>query len=258
MKLFFEQSGAHDDAILFVHGFPFDHTMWNAQRFPLSNEFRAITPDLRGLGKSPLPPDAQITRMSDFADDAAELLDELKIERVTICGLSMGGYIAFEFWKRHADRLKSLILCDTNADPDPSDKAAQRYALARKIREKNSLDFIPDATCASLLTEKSVREQDYLWRHHREMVVHNNPSGVAAAACGMAERADFSKLLPEIRVPTLVLVGEFDVLSTPARMKALADTIPGAQFVQIPDAAHLAPMENPAAVNNAIRTFMKK
>src|SRR5438094_4929210 len=114
--------------ILFVHGFPLDHTMWRHQIADLSSDFRCIAPDLRGFGQSSVT--AGTVTMEQFADDLAELLEALHVtEPIVFCGLSMGGYIAWQFARRHAPRLKGLILCDTRADPDAPEAAADRLKL---------------------------------------------------------------------------------------------------------------------------------
>ncbi|MDO4575092.1 MAG: alpha/beta fold hydrolase [Planctomycetia bacterium] len=258
MKLHYEQSGTGDLAIVFGHGFPFDHTMWAAQRAELSKKYRVLTPDFRGMGQSPACPGKEKTTMADLADDLAELLDTLGLEKCVYGGLSMGGYVGWEFWNRHADRLSGLMVFDTNATPDAPDKAAGRRATADRLEKERSLAFLIDGMKASLMLPETIAADGPVLQTYRAMVENNNPYGVAAVARGMAERADFSSRLAEITLPTLVLTGENDLLSPPAMMKPIADALPNADFVVVPHAAHLAPMENPVAVNAAILSFLSK
>jgi len=258
MNLHYEKLGS-GPALLFGHGFPFDHTMWHAQLAGLSDSFTVVTPDFRGMGQSPASGE-RVTTMADLADDLCALLDQLGLEKCVYCGLSMGGYVGLEFWKRHADRLAALILCDTNARCDSPEGAAKRLATAEKLEAEKTCAFMVDGMKWNLMTSATLADAENpngVFAAYRKMVTENNPFGVASVARGMAQRGDFSEAARQISVPTLVLTGEQDALSPPTAMKALAETIPGARFVSIPDAAHLAPMEQPERVNREIREFLE-
>lgn len=241
--------------LLLLHGFPLDHTMWAGQIDGLAGEqCRVIAPDLRGFGRSPARDD-KVT-MEQFADDMAALLDGLGIcEPVVLCGLSMGGYIAFQFWRKHAARLRALILCDTRATADSPEVAAGRLAMADRLRHELPASLVETMT-PRLFAESTHRQHPEVVEGLRHVMMSTNPRGIAAAARGMAERPDMTASLDEIRCPTLVVVGRNDVISPPAEMRGMVEAIPGAKFVEIPEAGHMAPLENPAAVNAAIRTFL--
>lgn len=258
MRLNYRKSGFGLKALLLVHGFPFDGRMWEAQIQGLSDEFTVIVPDMRGMGKSPAS-GTEVTTMAELADDAAELLDALGIETCTYCGLSMGGYVGWEFWKRHKNRLERLILCDSGAHCDSPEGAAKRLQTAEKMETEGNCAFLVEGMKKNLMTPRTLADgESPVFTVFQKMVSENNPQGVASVARGMAQRLDFTEKLAEIQVPSLVLTGEFDVLSPPEKMKALAERIPGARFAVIPEAAHLSPMENPEKVNDEIRAFMNK
>jgi 3-oxoadipate enol-lactonase len=239
---------------LMVHGFPFDHTMWNGQIAALSDRCRVIAPDLfsfSGSGQG-----EGVVTMEQFADGLAALLDALAIrEPVVLCGLSMGGYIAFEFWRKHADRLKALILCDTRAAADKSEAAANRLAMADRVLREGPRPLV-DSMLPKLFSPLTFAERPQLVEEIERIMMHADPQCIAAAARGMAERRDFTAELKNIRCPTLVLVGADDALSPPAEMQALAAAIPHAQFQILSAAGHLAPLEHPAAANAAIEAFI--
>lgn len=240
--------------ILFVHGFPLDHMMWREQVAELSRDFRCVVPDLRGFGKSTVT-DGTVT-MEQFADDLAELLDALAItEPVMLCGLSMGGYIAWQFARRHAVRLKGLILCDTRAVPDSAEAAANRRKLADDV-VRTGPELVANAMLPKLFSDRETTRRTELKDELRRVMLAIDPRGIAAASRGMAERADARPWLPTINLPTLLLVGEQDVISTPAEMSEIATAMPQASFRVIPDAGHLAPLENPGPTNEAIRVFL--
>lgn len=258
MKLNYEKSGDRGPALLLGHGFPFDHTMWSAQLAELSRDFVVIAPDFRGMGKS-VPSGNRVTELAELADDLAELLDDLQIEKCSYCGLSMGGYVGWEFLSRYPHRLESFILCDSNAGCDAPETARNRLKTAERIQEERSCAFLADGMKKNLMTDQTLADEgnpDGVFARYRRMVTENNPQGVASVARGMARRRAFTDVLSSIRIPMLILAGEQDVLSPPGAMKELADAIPNAKISLIPHAAHLAPMEQPDCVNQAIREFL--
>lgn len=254
MNLYYEEKGT-GEVLLMIHGFPFDHTMWDEVRELLSDTFRVVTPDLRGMGKSPVVESQKVATMAELADDLAELLDQLGVEQCIYCGLSMGGYVGWEFWQRHSERLKKLILCDTNASADTPENAAQRLVVADRVEEEKSVAFLAESMATKLMTPQTLAEKPAVVAKYRQMVEENAPLGVAAVARGMARRQDFRPRLKEVDCPVLVLTGESDVLSPPETMRELADALPHGYFTAIPQAGHLVPMENPLAVAAAIRHF---
>ena len=246
-------------AMLFVHGFPLNHTMWRAQIEEFSKTHRVIAPDLRGFGGT----DGALysVSMEQFADDLAALLEALAVEGpVVFCGLSMGGYIAWQFVQRHAARVAKLIVCDSRAAGDSPEAAANRLKMA-DIVLRDGPEPVVWAMMPKLFAQCS---SDASSSDHgpaaiasvRQMVLNSNPVAIAAAHRGMAVRPDVTAWLPSLNVPTLVVCGEHDAISPPAEMKAIADAIPHARFALIEHAGHMAPMEQPEAVNVAIRQFV--
>jgi 3-oxoadipate enol-lactonase len=241
--------------LLLVHGFPLDHTMWEGQIENLSKKHRVIAPDLPGFGQSDVGDD--VATMAQFADDLVELLDFLMVdEPVVLCGLSMGGYIALEFWRLYAERLRGLILCDTRAANDAPEAAAARLTVAQRVLDEGT-HFLLESMIPKLLASATFEERPHLAEALRRVIHRTDPRGIAAAARGMAERADFTAELPRIACPTLVLVGENDAVSPVAEMQELAKAIPNAEFKIIPHAGHMSPFEQPDAVNAAIESFLK-
>ena len=240
--------------IVFVHGFPLNHTMWRAQIDAFSKTHRVIAPDLRGFGGT----DGALyaVSMEQFADDLAGLLDALAVEGpVTLCGLSMGGYIAWQFVQRHSARVSKLVVCDTRAASDSPEAAANRLKMA-DIVLKEGPEPVAWAMMPKLFAQCTSEYCPTAINSVREMVMTSNPVAIAAAHRGMAVRPDVTDWLPTLRIPTLVLCGEFDAISPAAEMKAFAELIPQAEFVMIPNAGHMAPMEQPELVNAALRRFL--
>lgn len=242
--------------LLLVHGFPLDHTMWDAQIEALSPGHRVIAPDLRGFGQSGVT-DGKIS-MQEFADDLATLLGELNVEGpVVLCGLSMGGYVALEFWRRHRPRLGALVLCDTRAVPDTPEAAAARLATADRVL-RDGPAFVAESMLPKLFATTNRQPEPEYVAATRRVILSTDPRGIAAAARGMAERRDFAPLLERIDVPALVLVGQEDAISTPDEMRGMAAAIPGSQFVEIEGAGHMAPLEKPDEVTAAVSEFLRQ
>lgn len=246
--------------VVLLHGFPLDHTMWAAQIDAMAGVARVIAPDLRGFGETPLGK-IDVSRgvlMEEHADDVAELLNQLGIrEPVVLCGFSMGGYVAWQFVRKYPKRVRALVPWDTRAVADTEEARAGRIKMAENVAEWGSLR-IADMMGPKLFAAETFVKQPAVVQAVREVVGKTSPAGIAAAARGMAARPDVTSLLPTIKVRSLVIVGEHDAISPPAEMKTIADAIPGAEFVVIPEAGHMSTMENPAAANEAVVRFVKR
>lgn len=256
-KLSFTDTG-EGRPILFVHGYPLDRTMWSTQVADLARDYRALAPDLRGFGDSPLgePDKTTGVSMSDHADDLAAMLDAAGVkEPVVLCGFSMGGYVAWQFYNRHRDKLAALVLCDTKAAADSDDARAKRLDTAQQVHDHGS-SWIAEQMIPKLFSETTRRERPEIVERTADVIRRTNPNAIAAALRGMAHRPDSTPLLAKLNLPTLIIVGEEDAISTKDEMIGMADAIPGAESVVIKNAGHMTPVENPAAVTTALREFL--
>jgi 3-oxoadipate enol-lactonase len=247
--------------VLLIHGFPLDHTMWDAQIDALSEHSLVIAPDLRGFGQSPLggaDPERGIS-MDRYADDLAELLDAITPaiqEPIVVVGFSMGGYIAWQFVRKYPERVRALVQCDTRAAADSDEARAGRLKMAEKVAEWGSAR-IAEMMGPKLIAPRSFETKPEVVAAVRAVVERTSPAGIAAAQLGMAARPDMIDFLPQIKVPTLVVVGAEDAISPPTEMQSVAEKIPNAKFVIIPESGHMTTMENPTAVSGALLRFVK-
>jgi pimeloyl-ACP methyl ester carboxylesterase len=242
--------------LLFVHGFPLDHTMWRGQIEQFSRTHHVIAPDLRGFGQSGVTPGT--VTMAQFAEDLARMLDRLGLtEPVCFCGLSMGGAIAWQFFQRHRSRVRSLIACDARALPDTPEGRQTRYKLADRVLAEGP-EFVAATMPERLFSRGTRAEKPDLVADVQAVIRRTAPDGIAAGARGLGERPDMTGFLPQIDVPTLLIVGEEDVISTVDEMRSIAAAIPGAEFVPVAGAGHMAPLEEPDMVNAAIEEFLKR
>jgi 3-oxoadipate enol-lactonase len=243
--------------VIFLHAFPLNRAMWEGQISALLDEqrYRLVAPDLRGFGESTLNDDEPST-MERFADDIAGLMDALGMKQAVLCGLSMGGYIAFAFYRKYPKRVSGLILADTRANADNEEGKANRERVAQVALQQGP-DAIADMQVPRLLSEYTLTHHPEVELRVRQLISDATPQGIAAASRGMALRPDSTPLLVTITCPTLVIVGEQDALAPPEVAHAYAAQIPNAQLVTIPHAGHLSNLEQPAAFLDAVRTFLQ-
>ncbi len=241
--------------ILFIHGFPFDHNMWNQQLSKFSSDYLCITYDIRGLGDSS-PGDGQYT-IESFVDDLEMVMNEMNINKAVLCGFSMGGYISLRAVERMESRFGGLILCDTKASADSNEGKINRALGLKKINtegtEKYVQDFIPNCFC-----EYSLENRKELVHEHIKRSEYFSSIGIKGCLLAMAGRTDTSGYLSKIVIPVLILCGEEDNLTTPDVMMGMADLIHNAEFQTIARAGHLSPGENPDEVNKHISGFLKR
>ena len=242
-------------AVIFLHGFPFNRSMWREQiEFLSAHDYRAVAPDLRGLGEN--KSDADISTMEDMAREVAALMDELIIDDAVICGLSMGCYVAFEFIHLFPKRVRALVLCGPRAQgPDETEKINREAQALRALAE--GIEFAGESISTKLLARRTVDEESDVVRRVGEMVLSTDPRGAAAAQRGMAARRDYSDDLAKIDVPTLIVAGREDGVRTPEDAEFIGERIPDSQLIVIDDAGHLMNMEQPEIFNRALLSFLR-
>jgi len=243
------------DVVLFVHGFPLDHTMWRHQLAGLT-KWKRVAPDLRGLGSASAPVGPGAYSMERYVEDLVAVLDAVGARQAVFCGLSMGGYILFELLRRHPERIRALVLCDTKAEPDTPDGRKARDDQAG-LAEREGVAALVDRLLPKLLGKTTQRTQPELVAEVREVILRSPVAGFAGALRAMRDRPDSTPLLAGIRVPTLVVAGAEDEFIPPAVIQQMASQIPGARFESIKSAGHMAPLEQPLAVGRVLGEFLE-
>jgi pimeloyl-ACP methyl ester carboxylesterase len=238
-------------AVLFIHGFPFDHQMWRHQVAALSR-WRCIAPDLLGAGTRAGPASPDEYSMSVYADDLIGQLDQLKIEDAVVCGLSMGGYIIFELLRRVPKRVRAVVLCHTKTSADTPEARGGRDELAARAQQEGAV-AVARALVPKLLARTTAAA---ITRDVTAMIERQPVSGIVGALHALRDRPDSTPLLPQIRIPVLVIAGDDDQIAPAAGMEEMARAIPGARFVLIRGSGHLSPLEQPGAFNDALSAFL--
>ena len=241
--------------IVFLHAFPLNRSMWNPQIRGLKNNFRIITIDLRGHGESEAP--MWRYSLGQFAEDIKGLLEHLGISKAAFVGLSMGGYILFTLYRKYPSLFNALVLADTRATADTPEAKATRFSMAQ-IAYKRGSSTIAELMLPKLLGSTSLDHRQDLVEQLRHMITANEISGIVGDLMAMEERPDSTPLLRDLKIPTLVIVGEEDVASPPEEVQGMAEHIPGAKFTIIPEAGHVSNLDQPKLFNQSIREFLGK
>jgi len=239
--------------LVLLHPFPANHAFWGPATQALTSRYRVVMPDLRGHGESDIGDGA--ATMEKHASDLTRVLDDAGIGRAVFCGVSIGGYILFEFWRRYRSRVAALALCCTRAQADTPEGRATRVKNAELVLEQGTEWFV-DLMISKLLGKTTWETRPDLVSDARNMMLKMSPPAIAQVQQGMADRPDSIATLKSISVPTLLVIGEEDTLAPPADGELMRRHIPGSRITVIPRAGHFAAWEQPAVVGILLRQFV--
>jgi pimeloyl-ACP methyl ester carboxylesterase len=248
-RLFYEIRG-DGPPVLFVHGFPLSGRLWDAVVLDLQDRYRCIVPDLRGHGRSEAT--SSVT-MGGYADDLARLLDGIDEHRpVVVVGMSMGGYVAFEFCRRHPERVAALVLTNTRAQADTAEAAEGRRETAKRVLEEGSA-VVADAMVEKLFAPGASRTLKDEWR---SVMTATPPAGVAAALEAMAARPESFDTLAGLRRPALLVAGEEDRITPVEDAERMCAVARDPRLLILPGTGHMTPVERPADLSEALGIFL--
>ena len=233
------------NALVLIHAFPLDASMWEPQVEVFGARVSCVAPDLPGFGGAPPAGDAMTMELA--ARRCLEAIEESGLDQAVVCGLSMGGYVALELWRRAPQRFAGLVLANTRAGADAEEAASARRALAERLGSEGS-GFLVEKP-PPLLTADAPEE---LWARVKGIIAAQPASAIAAAALGMAERPDSTGDLAGISVPTVVVTSSGDTLIPPDATTPMAGQIPGATLRIIEGAGHLSNLQSPEAFNDVL------
>lgn len=237
------------EGLLLIHAFPLDARMWETQVASLAPEVPVVAPNLPGFGGS--ADTGRVMTMGAAVDRCLQAADAAGVDRMVVCGLSMGGYVAFELWRMARGRVAGLVLANTKAERDTPEAAQGRLALADRLDEEGSAFLVESPP--PLLGEDA---PDELRAAVRDLIADQAAGAIAAAARGMAERKDSGPDLGAIDVPALVITSDRDALIPPEITAPIAERISGAELVTLQGAGHLSNLEAPDAFEAALRPFL--
>jgi pimeloyl-ACP methyl ester carboxylesterase len=242
--------------LLLLHAFPLSADMWRPQLADPPDGWQLIAPDLRGFGGSPAggPGNPQPT-MDDYAADVEGLLNELEIDRAVIGGLSMGGYVTFALFRRAPERFSGVVLADTRAGADTPDGRQARRALSA-VANKDGASAVADQMLSKVLGETTRRERPGVVREARRLIVQNSVTGIDGGIHALMGRPDSTPDLARVSTPTLVIVGDEDVVTPISESELLQRSIARSRLVVLSQAGHLSSLEAPEDFTRALGDFL--
>jgi 3-oxoadipate enol-lactonase len=241
------------DGVLFLHAFPLDHTMWDSHVETVGRAFRAVAPDFPGFGSRPAGPSS----LEEFAEVALREADRAGLRRFVPVGVSMGGYVAFRLVARWPERVAGLVLADTRAAADSPETRERRTALIDRIRGAGT-GFLADSLLPGLLGQTTRESRPDVVARVRSMIAAARPDAIERAVAALRDRPDSTDLLPAIRVPALVLVGNEDALVPAVEAGRMAAAIRGSRYAEIEAAGHLAALESPDEFMRELMAFLRE
>lgn len=253
-EIFYERRGRGPNVVL-LHPFPSCHEFWLPTVGRLENGFRFTMLDLRGMGQS--QPVDGVATMAQHADDLRRVLDAEGIGRAVFVGCSIGGYVLFEFWRQHRERVAALVLADTRSTPDTPQEREQRLKNSEAALERGP-EFVIDSMVPKLLGETTLRTRLDVVAAARATMGGSTAQGLASVLRGMAERVDSTDTLANINVPTMVVGGDQDIASPRPELERIAQGIAGAELRIIRNAGHYAPFEQAAEFAEVLRPFFDR
>jgi 3-oxoadipate enol-lactonase len=248
ITMYYEEQGS-GLPVIFLHGYPLDHTIWSPVTDRLAGMVRLITPDLRGHGQTDAP--AGTYTMRQMADDVAALMDHLKLQQAVLVGHSMGGYASLAFSQVYPDRLLGLALVASQAAADTLERREGRYITALEV-EEHGMTGVVDSMSARLTSRPDLVDR------LRQIILQTSPQGVAGTLRGIAERQDMTAWITSIDLPAVVIAGGEDALVPLERAQEMALRFPNARLTIIPGAGHMPMMEAPDDVSRALAELFEE
>lgn len=254
VELAYDDSGS-GTPVLFIHGFPHDRSLWSEQVSALSTHVRCVAPDLRGFGESSTEGPYSVDQ---YADDLAQLLNHLSIEQAVICGLSMGGYIAMAMWRRHQHRVLALVLCDTKAGADTDEGRKKRDDLIATAQREGSAK-VAELQLPGMVGKTTREKRPDIVGRARGMMERSPVPGIVGALTALRDRPDSRATLATVTVPTLVVVGDEDVLTPVSEAEGIMAALgaeANAKLEIVQGSGHASCIERPAAVTHVLADFL--
>jgi len=253
--LYYEEQGSGPETIVFAHGLLWSGRMFDEQVRLLKTDYRCITFDFRGQGQSEVT--ATGYDMETLSEDAAALITALGCAPCHFVGLSMGGFIGMRLASRQPQLIKSLLLLETTADPEPAENVG-RYRLLNLIARWFGLRLVANQVMSIMFGQKFLTDPSRaeLRRVMQERLIQNHRIGITCAVTGVVERQGVYEEIRQIQAPTLIVVGDQDVATVPAKAERIHAQIAGSRLVVIPGAGHTATVEEPEAINKALLAFL--
>lgn len=244
-----------DFTLLFIHGFPFNKDFWQPQLSFFSSICRVVAYDVRGYGSSSKVADT--FTVDDLGDDLVSLITTLQLNRVVLCGLSMGGYIALNVISRYPQLVSGIILCDTQCTADTDEMREKRFHAIDLIR-KGGKDAYINTSLKNLFAPQSFNTHPQSVEFIRGIMNKADAEIICNTLKALAERHETCSSLATIQVPALIICGVEDAVTPVAKAEYMHRQISGSSLMLIPDAGHVTNHEETETFNNSVSEFLQK
>lgn len=241
--------------IIFIHGFPFNKSMWDIQMEALKTSHRVISYDVRGHGNTK----SEKTDFSIdlFVEDLINLMDNLKFDKVILCGLSMGGYIALSAIKKYPQRFDGLVLCDTQCIADTPEAKEKRMKTIENIKNKG-IENYADESIKNFFASESYKTKQKEIASIKKMIMNTTEESLCNALLALSKRNETCSNLENIKIPVLIIVGKEDKITPPDAAQFMHEKIKDSSISIIENAGHLTNLENPIEFNHKLKKFMQQ
>ncbi len=254
IEVAYTSAGPNDaETILFIHGFPLNKSMWTQQLEFFKRDFRVIAPDIRGHGQT--NEGEKPYSIALFADDLIGFMDALQLEKVILCGLSMGGYISLNVVHRYPDRFSALILTDTSCKADTPEAREKRMQTIQDI-EQNGLEKYADESLKRLFAPESLIYKTDETEAVRNMILSTKTTSISNTLRALASRDESCSKLSGIDIPALVITGQSDIITPPEMAELMHQHLSKSRIHILADAGHMSNMENPEGFNEQLWMFL--
>lgn len=252
-NLSYDDVGEGSTPVIFLHGFPFNKTMWESQLNFLKSSNRLIACDIRGFGKS--TDEESALSIDLFGDDLIMFMDKLNIDKAIVCGLSMGGFIALNAIKKFPSRFVAAILCDTQCIADTFEAKEKRYRIIDEI-EADGVNKFNEGFIKKVFHKNSITNKRELVGQLRSVVFSNSPQIICQGLVALANRSETCSILSEITIPVLIICGREDEVTPLVQSEFMHKNINGSIMHVIDNAGHVSNLEQPHTFNKHLQDFL--
>lgn len=248
--------GTDGDPILLIGGFPLSRDIWDSCAAALAQRYRVVRPDLRGTGASSVPDGPYLMEM--LAADVAATLDALGIERATIAGHSLGGYVTLAFARMFSERVARIGLVCSRLASDTAEQGAAREQLADRVEREGTIEPVVEAYLPRLFAPETRLERPALFERARQIARRNDPRGAAAMLRGMALRSASDDIAPDLEMPMVMIAGSCDAVIPVEEARSIARAFPRGRLVLCERSGHLPMLEEPERVTQALEALLSE
>ena len=256
-RIRYEVKGECAGTIVFVHGHPFNRSMWAKQAdFFARKRWRVVLFDLRGYGETSTASESP-SDFKQFSKDIEAMLDHLGISTAVLCGLSMGGQIVMDCCDRFPERVSGVVLAATAPQEETAESRLDRLAMADRL-EREGMGPYAEEVLPKMLAPESMKSMPEVAAFVLAMMRHSNPAGAASAQRARADRPSYEPTLSKLKIPTLIVVGDSDAFTSRSDAELMNSLVAGSELLWLTDVGHMPNLERTGEFNEAMSKLLNR